>query len=436
MPRYDRGGTVLKTGQVGYVNVLRQQLLLPGERLRSSVRGDVELTALRERESARIHARIDAFVQPVRWTWPQIVDWLKEGPATTRTWPLVSSVHFLDALGIGGHENPTYGSIPVLRVFEDAPVRIYNEWYKWPEDADITSWHWEGEPAVNLAHSWTRIQAYDGIMSADTELTTTADGSREKFDVRELAELQARFRNAVERDWIAHGRYVDLLRECWNAAGSREVDQVPIRLSGASVGVDPYNIKATDASGLGATATFMDFGVDHHFGEIAVPEHSVVTYMLLLRFSPIAEDEMNPMAMAGDRNWQSLAGDAGMLAADQPEAVRMRNIAVDSGTTVLGYLPAGWQWRARWNLVGHKIDARNSYPLIKSLRGQTASSMRDASRINPAFLSASLGDYKCRLVFDESVDSPIPGPKSSLYAGTGDAGRGSAYPYPGPRRVV
>ena len=67
MPQYDRGGTVLKTGKIGRVNILRQQLLLPGERLRASVKGGVRLTTLREPESVGIHARVDAFVQPVRW---------------------------------------------------------------------------------------------------------------------------------------------------------------------------------------------------------------------------------------------------------------------------------------------------------------------------------------------------------------------------------
>ena len=34
MPRYDRGGFVLKTGKIGRMNVLRQQILLPGEVLK------------------------------------------------------------------------------------------------------------------------------------------------------------------------------------------------------------------------------------------------------------------------------------------------------------------------------------------------------------------------------------------------------------------
>ena len=65
MPMYDRGGKVLKTGKIGRVNILRQQMLLPGERLRASVNGGVRLTTLREPESVSIHARVDGFVSAV-----------------------------------------------------------------------------------------------------------------------------------------------------------------------------------------------------------------------------------------------------------------------------------------------------------------------------------------------------------------------------------
>ena len=438
MPMYNRGGGCLDTGKIGRVKILRQQLMLPGEIVKSRVTGDVRLTPLRERDTLRIHARIDAFLTPYRWLWNQLPAYLAEGPATTRTWPTTTLAPGSDNSG------PTYSDLgigssgygPVLSGFLQAPLRIYNEYYKWPEDADATAWRSDGLKAVNLAHSWTRLQAYDGINDADAELTTVQSGAREKFDVRTLSELMGRYRQRVSQEFIAHGRYMDLLREQWDANGSREADQVPRRLRGAEVGVNPQNLRATDGDSLGATASFYNFGVDHPFGTIVAPEHCILTYVMLIRFRPMAEDEINPMAVLNSRSWAEMAGDPGMLATMRPQPVDERDIANSTTTTLRGYLPAGWQWRAMWNNVGRRIDDRDSFPVIRSVIGQSATALRDASRVGNPFLSQSLGDYQINLNFSESVDSPIPGPRSSLFAGAGDAGRGSAYPYPGPKKVV
>ena len=432
---FDRGGQALKTGKIGRVNCVRQQLLLPGERLNSSVSGSVRLTPLRERESIRIHARIDAFVQPVRWLWPGLAAYLRDGQqdATVATWPTVSIPthpgYSMSDLGIGGDED----GIDYLSVFKLAPMRVFNEWYRWPEDADITDWEVDGPKAVNLPHSFTRMQAYDGLVAADTQVAAASN----TMDVRDLSELQARFRQAMQQEWIAHDRYVDLLQQVWRAQGSREVDKVPLRLAGAEIGVNPRDMYATDGDSLGSSMALYNFTVNHRFGRYVAPEHSIVTYMFVMRFSPVAEDEGNPMALVSDRDWASLNGEPQILASQRPQPVRERNISGRGTTTVLGYLPAGWHWRARWNCVGKRIDAQNTFPILRSIRGETAKSLRDATRIGEPFLSSRLGDYYCDLMFNETVDSPISGPRSSVFAGSGkEEGGGSAYPYPSPGHVV
>ena len=432
MPRYDRGGLVLKTGKIGRMNILRQQMLLPGERLNCRIpNGEIRLTALRERESTRIHARLDAFATPIRWLWSDWPAYIKEGPATTKTLP--TKTHWGSRLAVGGDG----GNRPIFKPFFDAPLRIYNEWYKWPEDNDITDIGADGPACVNLPMAWTRLQKNDGPQAADRELVTTASSSREKFDIRDLSELQARYRNAIERDWIGHDRYMEIMQELWNAGGSREVDKVPIRIGGADLTSGPRNVYATDSAGLGSVMSLYNFGVNHNFGMVSFPEHMILTYILVLRFDPVAEDEQNPLSQVADMEWHDIVGDPGMLASERPRNVKRRELADTSSSTALGYLPAGWQWRSRWNHVGTRVDARNTYPVLKTISlSTTAAKLRDATQINPAFRSTALGDYSVNLVFDEMSDSPIPGPKSSLYAGAPLAGRGSSYPYPGPRRVV
>lgn len=430
MPRYDRGGVTMKTGRIGKLQVVRQQILAPGERINMDMRGACRLAPLRERESIRIHVRLDAFATPVRWLWPDITDWLKEGPATTKVWPTATVTP--DQFGIGGSGGPK----KVLKPFVDAPIRIFNEWYKWPEDNDQLGWPDEGPICVSLAHSWSRLHDSAGGGGLDSELTTSQAGSREKFDLRELAELEARFRHTQDEEWVIHGRYVDLLRQVWNSrGGSREVDQVPLRLRGAEAGVDPQNISAFDSDGLGSNASLYRFGIDHRVS-FSAPEHFIVSVMLLVRFTSVAENEISPLAGADDRGWAELAGEPGQLAALRPQEVKDRNFSATSGSDVRGYLPSGWEWRARWNTVGARIDDRDSFPLYRDLGGVTAGRLRDASRIGQPFLSSSLGDYMIDLEHRDIVMSPIPGPKSSIYAGGGRRVEGSDYPYPGPRRVV
>lgn len=289
MRRFDRGGYVLKTGWIGEVNVIRQSVLAPGERVSPSVRGHVKLSPLRERESAKIHARIDAFATPIRWldsNWTAII---KEGPETTKApathdfaVPKDRTRNTMSDFGIGGNE-----AGKVLKYFVEAPKRVFNEWYKWPEDADITAYNRAARQAQNLPHCWSRLYNNESTIKPgadDYTLTTTQASSREKFTLQDISKLQARFRWAVEQGYFSNQRYRDLLQEVWGGNPTREVDQVPFRLRGAEVGVSPFELPAQDGASLGQTTSIYNFDVDHNFGRFVAPEHMVMTYMLVVRF--------------------------------------------------------------------------------------------------------------------------------------------------------
>lgn len=433
MPKYDRGGNVWKTGKIGRVTCLRQQMIAPGEVLDSKVTGQVRLTAMRERESARCHARLDAFLTPVRWLWDQWPQYLKDGPDSNLV-PPTRNMTRIDSLGLGSAA-PGGIAQPVPRYFYDSLLRIYNEHYKWPENADITTWPVQGAKATALPISWSRMQRFDGPQPTDYELETTQAGSREKFDIRDLAQLQAKYRNAVERDYIAHDRYVDLIEELFNGKGSREVDKVPYHIDSATLGVTPEQMYATDSGGLGAVMSLYDFQVNHDFGKITANEHMILTYLITVRFESVSENEQNPMLQPED--WASRTGDAGLLSSQPPQPVKRKQISGGTNNHVMGYLPAGWQWRTRWNMVDERFDNRQSFPVYKdnAIADVSADTYRDATNINNCFRSAHLLDYQCVLDFFETSDSPIPGAKSSLFSGAPMSGRGGDI-YPGPRRVI
>jgi len=414
-----RGGLTLKSGKIGRVNCIRQQILLPGETANISLSGNVKLESLRERDSLRINAHLGIFLTPMRWLWDGWPDYLKEGPAGATAPPTINTRNW-DGLGIG-----SYGatSVPTPRFWQDALLRVYNEWYKWPEDADATSWELDGNIAVPLQHVWNRAR-YD-TDPGDADDYTVASATN--FDVRDLSAIQARFRSAIERDVLSYNRYMELVSEMYNASGSREVDQVPRMIDQVEVGVRPRELPATDGASLGQWQSIFDFDVDHQVKQVVCPEHCVISYMLTVRFAPVIESRA-PLARL-PASWEETVGDVEMLQAMQPVPLTLREVSTSTASTLLGYVPAGWQWRSGHDIVGRRVDARDSFPYMEIPSSQA--NAKDATRIKPAFRSQSLGDYMVDVYIDENTRSPIQGALESYFSGMTGEGSKAEFPKQG-----
>lgn len=413
-----RGGVVLKTGKIGRTNILRQQLLMPGETITSQINGRVMLEALRERESLRINAHLGVFLTPVRWLESNWTAYIKEGPDTASALTTATHSDFakfgVGALGV---------SNVMPKFFENSVLRIYNEWYKFPEDADISSWPDDGGVAVPLQHSWTRARyTIDPDDTDDYTVSAATD-----FDVRDLAEIQAKFRSGVERDILSYNRYMELLEEMFGAKGDRYVDQVPIMIDQQDLSVNPRELPATDSAGLGDWQSVYDFSIDHRIGGITHPEHCVLTYVLTIRFAPIIESR-NPFAV-DDVAWAEMVGDPEILRNSKPVSVRMKDIRQTTSTTSIGYLDAGWRWRNRWDVVGNRIDTANSFPMMED--PQTQAQCKDATRVKDAFRSSALGDYICDLEFDERSRNLHGSALESYFSGMTGAGSDATHPKQG-----
>jgi len=415
----DRGGLTLKTGKIGRVNCIRQQIMMPGETIDIQMDGNVRLESLRERDSLRINAHLGIFMTPLRWLWTDFPDYLKQGLDTNIAQPLVQ-VNNLDAYGVGAHDEsllnmPTY--------FRDSCLRIYNEWYKWPETADATEWHNDGNIAVPLQNAWSRTR-----FKADPDDANDRNvASATEFDVRQLAETQARFLSAIDRDVLSYNRYMELVQLMYGADGSREVDQVPFLVDEVDVGVNPRDMAATDGASLGRWQSIFDFNVDHSVRKVTTPEHCILTYMLTVRFSPLTETR-HPLAT--DRlTWPELVGDHQILGSTPPKEVQQRDLFAGNLTNTIGYLPAGWQWRAGHDVVGQRIDLRDSFPYMKV--PNTPEQSKDATRINQAFRSQSLGDYVVDIYTHERSRNRMNTSLESWYAGMKGRNTDAEFPHQG-----
>lgn len=414
---HQRGGQTLKTGKIGRVNCLRQQILLPGETLDISLKGSVKLEALRERDSLRMKAHLAVFMTPLRWLWDGWPQYLKDGPEGLTSPPTISTQQ-LYKYGIGA-SSPT--SIAIPQFWRDAYLRVYNEWYKWPEDPDFTGGiNGDGEIAVPLEAPFSRARQQAGPSDSGNFDVASAT----EFDVRELAATQAAFVSAMRRDVLSYNRYMELVREMYGADGSREVDRVPMKIDEVSVGVDPRELPATDGASLGQWQSILDFDIDHQIDKVVCPEHCILTYMLTVRFAPVIEGR-SPFSFL-QSSWAEQVGDSEMLGSMMPVDLTTGQISPEGNATVLGKLPAGWQWRAGHDVIGERIDVRNSFPYM--LVPFTAPQAKDSTRIKAAFRSQSLGDYVVDCYIGETSRSPIDGALESYFSGM--RGRGDKREFP------
>ncbi len=413
MSKVQRGGLTLKTGKIGKVNCLRQQILMPGERINIDLKGSCRLESLRERDVMRINAHLGVFMTPLRWLWDDFTDYVTEGPQTAITPPVVATTPGInyDSLGIGSHD--TTGANDILKYYFDAYLRVYNEWYKWPEDADLTSLNVDGNTAVPLSKAWSRIRL--AATPTDAE-EYTIDVSTPTMDVRELAEIQAKFRGAMKRDVLSFGRWMELVSEVYKGKGSREVDKIPILIDQIEVGVNPREIPATDGASLGQWQSLYDFQIDHQIRGVTAPEHCILTYMLTVRFASVVEGK----APLCDENidWHVLTADPEYLSVAQPQAVGTRDFFHNSGVGDLGFLPAGWQWRTDHDVIGSRIEARDSFPMMETPTSYANS--KQAINIKPAFRSQALGDYLVDVFIKEESTQPIGSSMDSYMSGMMD----------------
>ena len=407
MTQVSRGGLTLKPGKIGRVNVLRQQLLMPGERMNINMQGKVRLETLRERDVFRINAHLATFMTPLRWlepTWPDEVKNPGSAPLAGITDPN------LEKFGIGAY-NSEIITTGCYKFWQDAPLRIYNEWYKWPESADATDWNDDGNVAVPLSASWSKLRF--NATPADTtdyiQQTLT-----DQFDVRDLAETQSRFRSAMKRDVLSFNRWMELIKLQWKGDGSREVDQVPIMLDQQEIGVNPSDMPATDSNGLGQWQSIYDFGVNHQIRGVVAPEHCVITTMLTVRFGAVTENR-HPLAQAaGD----IMIADPEAMTVERPQSVTAREVFMTDSSTNLGYAPAGWQWRSDHDVIGARIDSLDSFPYMRI--PTTQQECKDATRIKNAFRSARLGDYVADIYFKEDSYQPVGTAMDSYLSGMMD----------------
>lgn len=419
--KYNRGGKSLKVGDIGRFSVLRQHILLPGERMKPSVQGNVRLSGLRQQTSVYLNADIEAFVAPLRWYWDDFPEYLMEGEATAKVIPTIALGAPWNAPSITT-SNLGIGKVtqPFAKWFAQHPINVHNEWYRHADDVpnsvDTPSpvfFDDFGHHVTNLPSALTRVRP---AATADDKLPAVTE-----IDLRDLARKQALFQQEVVQDWVSglaanQLRYNRFMGSILGAKGNDEVDKIPTRLkSGARLSVKPHDMYATDGASLGEIMSINNFKVDHQWGDYMAQEHMIVCYIMTLRFSPISDAGISPMAYPGDMAYMVTQGDPNIIERSAPISVKKREL-FDGDATVIGVLPSGWQLREGFHHVDKTVADMNNFPLLNNV-SETADGLRDASNIADAFRSTALRHWFADLDFSIEINSAIPSAGTSITTG-------------------
>lgn len=417
----NRGGLVFDTGKIGRLKILRQDLIAPGETVKSRIDGQVRLESLRERDSSRINARFDRFFTPVRWLWSDYAAWLRAGPEASQSVETVNEPYGNYGLGSHAVDGATnqFLNNRVPKVFKDAVLRIYNEHYKWPEDSDATAVSHDGLKAMPLPMPWNRMRD-DNITDADDyTLGASVASSVASIDIRQLHQVYKRFERAIDDEFLSFGRWKEYLDERYGTRGSSEIDQVPLHTDDFDLTVRPDSIPAMDGPSRGQWQALYDFGMDVRTKPFSANEHFIMTDILLVRYAPITEEDVNYLAAAmvnlsGAPLWKLVSGDPGIMAGEPltPVNTRLLKGTPTGSNTTEGYLPHGWQWRTKWNQIGIDIDRRDSFPLMTG----PGDAKRDATAVQDAFTSQAFEDFVIDINYETTSRLPFmpagsgPGP--------------------------
>ena len=414
MPYYDRSGGNLTALKLGYVRCLRQEWLTAGEVYNGNLSGHLDMASLREPISTDV--RCDLFVAwtPLRFLWDGWIDYLREGMDTNRTIPTMDGTNVCGpALGIGEQKQQ------FRTLFRDNYLKVYNWFFKWPDDPDAT---WPGSTvqsaindkltwglkAVNLPNSVTRLKASQDVGTDDYEQSTAGN----KFDIRDLTELRARFKSEQTRDWLASDRYAEIMDEIFHVSVGEDPEERPWEVDHHTAWLRGANIYATDSESLGDRAGVMGIDIDHNV-DFAAPEHGLLAWFITLRCPPLFDTEYNPMSGNQITDWAEITGEPELLKAAKPVRIAAQKYLEGSSTTKhFGWEPAAQHFRQGWNVVDPIFKERRSFPTMTA-----SDSTRYHPRMDRIFNTLALGHFWGYLNFRQPCSNPIPEPMHSVMAG-------------------
>lgn len=423
--RYEKDHFAFQCGVIGGLQTISMIEITAGDRVELEFNGIVRLSPLRRNLVVDCMSDIFAFWVPHRHSLG--VDWInfmKQGVDETITFTGVT-------LG-GGSNQYSYlgypyqpGSVlfkPVVAGYN----AIWNRYFRHPTadgdeiaetavptDADEILF---GKQVCYLPHVWNT--PIDGEVDA-SDLEVSTAGS--VLDLTELAQQKARLYTERQREFFAQ-RYNDVLARTFGTNVNIDADERPEMLGRLSQWLSGYDVDGTDAASLGSYSGKSMGQVEFRIPRRQFSEHGFLWIMATMRFPSIHHREMPYLAKKVNPTYAEISGDPNIIANEPPEVVDLGDYFDEaSGAFVsdAGIAPYGQHYRFQPNAVHTKYDFNNGFAFVTEvLNTKNKARYINGSEYDPVFRSQEFGHWQAYGTIDLTVDSVVPPPEASIFAGS------------------
>jgi len=260
----------------------------------------------------------------------------------------------------------------------------------------------------------------DTVLTADDYgvLINDATPNVGLLDIRDLAEIQSRYRTVQNVNWFA-AFYNDVLNQRWGQTVNADADKRPDMLGRATQFLSGSDVNGTDDATLGSYVGKTLDRINFNMKRRVFPEHGNVWIMVGLRYPLVHTREQHPLLVDPSPDANLWLGDPELWGAQQPVDFEPgRWLAGGALTSTMGQQPYGQEYRYQPNRIHPNFEAIPGYPFTQW----------DSSTPNPwfyyfnneyadTFQTSQVGQWQAHMQVNCTKHTLLPAGQSSIFAG-------------------
>lgn len=420
-------------GIMGHLQTLTFIPVVAGDSLSIDATALLRLSNLKRYMYLDAHWRVDGFFIPYRQIYPisespnSWIEFIKDGFDEGVT---LGSQTLPGALRIGCHGYRTKLGETLPNWFTKGPIKTWNEYYRDPADTSgtISETFWTtasptdyradvGYACARLKTLWTTTFP-ESMTTPDYRLAL--DGG--EVDLRNFAAKQGTLKSEIDREYQSK-RYRDLMKNSFGGEVSNESEPYPYHCFSNQGWLGGHDIEATDGPSLGTfagrSAGQITFGMPMRF----FPEHGTFWIHILVRFLPVAHNARHFLMSKANPTYQEIAGDPEVIGRISPYSININEIFTDVSSVAIGNQAYAFWYRWQDHVVHQDFQTIAGHPYIDgNFADRNASVYHTQTEYDSVFASTQLRHWNCHAWLNIIRRSIVPGPMTSIYAGTGEFG--------------
>lgn len=419
---YDLSHYQLTAGKIGRLQTTGMIPVVAGDSFEITLEGVVRLSPLRRNLTMDAMVDLFAFYVPYRHVYgDDWKDFVLDGYDETVTFdqgPIETEpVPYLMYRG---------SSSPMPLWMTAGYNRIWNRYFRVPSDdssiiADNTllgDWLTEdgnwGKLCARPKTIWTTgVDETNKPTTTDREVNVSGG----TFDIIDLAEVKARYRTEVDREWFGQ-RYDDILKSSFGGSANVDADERPTLIMRKTEWLSGYDVDGTADATLGTYAGKSASVVRMDLPRRFYPEHGTIWMMALIRFPMVSHQEAHYLTRQPQPTYETIAGDPEIIASKEPESLEIQDVFGGTSTTSLGLVPYAQHYRYHPSYAHAKYGALQGYPIYtENVTTQLEAFYHQDGDYDAVFSTEQLGHWQSQFRCKVDALRVIPPVLSSVYAG-------------------